>query len=50
MDLETGKMRQLTHLKPGSIVRNFDVSGDGKQILFDRVQDNSDIVLIERAK
>jgi Tol biopolymer transport system component len=46
--LETGERRQLTRLKPGYSVRSFDVSADGKEILFDRVQENSDIVLIER--
>jgi Tol biopolymer transport system component len=47
VDLDTGERRQLTRLKPGYSVRNFDVSRDGKEILFDRVQENSDIVLIE---
>jgi len=48
VNLETGERRQLTHLKPGYSIRNFDLSSDGKEILFDRVQENSDIVLIER--
>jgi Tol biopolymer transport system component len=48
VNLETGERRQLTHLKPGYQIRNFDISRDGKEILFDRVQENSDIVLIER--
>ena len=48
VNLETGERRQLTHLKPGYSVRNFDISPDGKEILFDRIQENSDIVLIER--
>ena len=46
--LETGERRQLTRLKPGYSVRSFDISPDGKEILFDRVQENSDIVLIDR--
>ena len=46
--LETGERRQLTRLEPGYSVRSFDVSPDGKEILFDRVQENSDIVLIDR--
>jgi hypothetical protein len=29
-------------------MRTFDVTPDGKQIVFDRLRDNSDIVLIER--
>ena len=42
----TGEKRQLTNLKTGYSVRSFDISADGKEILFDRVQENSDIVLI----
>jgi Tol biopolymer transport system component len=45
--LETGQRRQLTDLRPGRNIRTFDVTPDGKRILFDRVQENSDIVLIE---
>jgi TolB protein len=48
LNLDTGERRQLTRLKPGYSVRSFDVSRDGKEILFDRVQENSDIVLIDR--
>lgn len=47
IDLATGARRQLTNLKRGSLLRNFDISPDGKQIVFDRVQENSDIVLID---
>ena len=47
LDLQTGGLRQLTDLRPGYSVRGFDVSPDGKRILFDRVKENSDIVLID---
>jgi hypothetical protein len=47
IDLGTGDRRQLTHFKPGYSIRSFDVSPDKKEILFDRVQENSDIVLID---
>jgi hypothetical protein len=40
-------MRQLTNLRPGYDVRSFDVSPDGKSILFDRYRENSDVVLID---
>jgi Tol biopolymer transport system component len=50
VDLETGKERQLTNLKPGYELKSFDVSPDGRQIVFDRVRENSDIVLIERVR
>ena len=46
-DLRTGEKRQLTKLKTGYSVRSFDISADGKEILFDRVQENSDIVLVD---
>ena len=47
LDLATGRRRQLTDLKPGFDMKSFDVSPDGKQILFDRYRENSDIVLID---
>jgi Tol biopolymer transport system component len=50
VDLDTGRERQLTDLTPGLRIQSFDVSRDARQILFDRWRDDSDIVLIERAK
>jgi Tol biopolymer transport system component len=50
VDLDTGSRRQLTNLKPGYSIKSFDVSPDGRQILFDRVRQNSDIVLIDLAR
>ena len=47
VNLETGARRQLTDLKPGRAIRGFDVTRDGKRILFDRLQENSDVVLID---
>jgi len=47
-DLTTGSLRQLTKLRPGDSIRSFDISPDGKRILFDRFRENSDIVLIDR--
>ena len=47
VDLDTGQRRQLTNLKPGYSIGSFDVSPDGRQILFDRVRQNSDIVFID---
>jgi TolB protein len=49
VDLATGARRQFTDLRPGRSTRSFDVTPDGKRIVFDRVQENSDIVLIELA-
>ena len=46
-DLQSGRQRQLTNLTPGFSMKSFDISPDGKQIMFDRVRENSDIVLID---
>jgi Tol biopolymer transport system component len=48
VDLATGQKRQLTNLKPGYFVKGFDITPDGRRIVFDRIRENSDIVLIER--
>ena len=47
MDVATGTRRQLTRLRPGESVRRFDVSLDGRRLVFERVRENSDVVLIE---
>jgi hypothetical protein len=47
LDLATARLRQLTDLSPDFEMKSFDVSTDGKQILFDRYRENSDIVLID---
>jgi len=46
-DLDTQKSRQLTRFDHSAIIRAFDITSDGKQIVFERVRENSDIVLIE---
>jgi len=46
IDLAAGRQRRLTALKPGESLQRFDVSADGKRILFERVRENSDIALI----
>jgi hypothetical protein len=48
IDLETGMERRPTNFGRDFIIKDFDVSPDGREIVFDRVQDNSDIVLIDR--
>ena len=47
LDLATGSRRQITRLKPGESIQRFDVTPDGKRVVFERVWENSDIVLIE---
>jgi Tol biopolymer transport system component len=46
-DLKTGRERQLTRLSRGFVVGDFDISPDGRGIIFDRGQEESDIVLFE---
>ncbi|HEU4935712.1 MAG TPA: protein kinase [Vicinamibacterales bacterium] len=49
-DLKTGRERQLTALGRGFTIGDFDISQDGRELLFDRSRDESDVVLIERPK
>ena len=49
-DLKTGRERQLTALGRGFTISDFDISPDGRELLFDRSRDESYIVLIERPK
>jgi DNA-binding winged helix-turn-helix (wHTH) protein/Tol biopolymer transport system component len=50
IDLNSGAERQRTVLPPDFDVRDFDLSADGTEILFDRVEANSEIALIERGR
>jgi Tol biopolymer transport system component len=47
---QTGTERQLTDLPASFVIGDFDVSPDGAEIVFERVQESSSVVLIERAK
>jgi Tol biopolymer transport system component len=47
LDLATGRTRKLTNLRPDFTMKSFDVSPDGKQVLFDRYRENADVVLID---
>jgi hypothetical protein len=42
--------RAITRLSDQGSLRNFDVTPDGKEIVFDRSRENSDVVLIDRPK
>jgi len=46
-DVGSGRKRRLTTLDHGESLQRFDVSRDGTRIVFERVRENSDIVLIE---
>jgi hypothetical protein len=47
IDLETGAERQLTNLTPDFEVRDFDISPDGHEVVLERVQERSDVVLMD---
>ena len=47
VDLKTGRERQLTNLGREFAIGDFDVSADGREIIFDRARDESDIVLFD---
>jgi len=47
VDLKTGRERQLTALRPGFVIGDFDISPDGREIIFDRTRAESDIVLFD---
>ena len=49
VDLETGAERRLTNFGRDFVIKDFDVSSDGREIVFDRVQETSDVVLIDLA-
>jgi serine/threonine protein kinase len=49
LDLSTMKSRQLTGLAKGPTMRTFDISPDGRSIVFDRLRVKTEIVLIELA-
>jgi Tol biopolymer transport system component len=47
LDFVTGQSRQLTHFSNQGALRTFDITPDGKSIVFDRSRQNSNIVLID---
>jgi serine/threonine protein kinase len=49
LDFSTMKSRKLTELTKGTQTNSFDISPDGLSIVFDRLRENSEIVLIELA-
>jgi dipeptidyl aminopeptidase/acylaminoacyl peptidase len=47
IDLDTGAEHQLTDLAPDFNVRDFDISPDGRELVLEQVNEQSDIVLLE---
>ncbi len=50
VDLVTNKLSQLTDLTDRGFLNTFDITPDGKYLVFDRTRQNSDIVLIDLPK
>jgi Tol biopolymer transport system component len=47
LDLGTMQSRRLTRLNNPAVMRAFDITPDGSRIVFDRLQENSEILLID---
>jgi Tol biopolymer transport system component len=50
INLKTGAERQLTNLPADFYIRGFDVSPDGHEVVLERVQEHSDVVLLDRPR
>jgi serine/threonine protein kinase len=49
LDLSTMRSRRLTRLTSPAVMRSFDITPDGRRIIFDRSLEESDILLIDPA-
>ncbi len=49
LDLSTMRSRRLTGLRNSAVMRTFDITPDGRRIVFDRLRETSDIMLIDLA-
>jgi Tol biopolymer transport system component len=47
VDLETGAERELTNLPTDFDIRDFDISPDGRDVVLERSQERSDVVLMD---
>jgi Tol biopolymer transport system component len=47
IDVETGVERQLTNLNPDFRIQDFDISPDGREIVLERMQERSDVALVD---
>jgi len=50
LELTTGSWRQLTNFGRDIVIGDFDVSADGNVVVFERVEERSDVVVIQRAE
>jgi len=49
LDLRSMRSRRLTQLSSPAVMRAFDVTPDGRRVVFDRLRENSEILLIDLA-
>lgn len=47
IDLQTGAQRQLTNVAPDFDIRDFDISPNGREVVLERVQERSDVALLD---
>ena len=47
IDLENGTEQQLSNLGPAFDIRDFDISPDGREVVLERVQERSDVVMLD---
>lgn len=47
MDLKTGAEHQLTDVPPDFDIQDFSLSPEGREVVLERVQERSDVVLLE---
>ncbi|HET9409891.1 MAG TPA: hypothetical protein VFO39_21830 [Candidatus Sulfotelmatobacter sp.] len=50
IDLQTGAERQLTNVAPDFDIRDFEISADGREVVLERLQEGSDVVLVDLAR
>jgi Tol biopolymer transport system component len=50
IDLNSGSERQLTEFAPEFDIADFDVSSDGREVVLERVEERSDLVLMDRPR
>ncbi len=50
LDLHTGAERRLTNLSSDFEIGDFDISRDGREVVLERVQERSDVVLLDLPK
>lgn len=50
IDLQTGAERQLTNLPSDFDLRDFDVSPDGREVVLEREQERSDVMMLDLAR